>query len=276
MSHCAVTVVIHDWTDWTVDRKLLEVDAKTGKLSVEVGEVTALQQWVVGETDTRWQVRCTESNLLSLGEVLINVSVELHLSNVSYWENLFWPDLSGVENVKVKVVLSGFRADLNTKLPGWEGTLRNGIVQISAVEVWILTTDLKGLVPNKRVDSKCWGEVELDKASDTFLINQGEGVDTETLHHTVGSWDTTIRHSPHEHVSSLGVQELEIPEVIVGCLCLWNLVVWLWLSGVDNIWELHSILNKEDWNIVSDNVPVALIREHLNGETTNISYGIGT
>jgi len=42
------------------------------------------------------------------------------------------------------------------------------------------------------------------------------------------------------------VQILEVPEIVVRALCLRNLVVWLWLTCVDDVWELESILDEED------------------------------
>jgi hypothetical protein len=45
-------VVVHDGADWTIDGKFLPVYAETGELGVEIGEVTALQEGIVGEADT--------------------------------------------------------------------------------------------------------------------------------------------------------------------------------------------------------------------------------
>lgn len=52
------------------------------------------------------------------------------------------------------------------------------------------------------------------------------------------------------------VQILEVPEVVVGRLCLRNLVVWLGLSSMDKIRELESILDEEHWNVVAYHVPI--------------------
>lgn len=42
------------------------------------------------------------------------------------------------------------------------------------------------------------------------------------------------------------MHELEVPEVVVCSLCLWYLVVWLWLASMDDIGKLDRILDKED------------------------------
>jgi hypothetical protein len=54
---------------------------------------------------------------------------------------------------------------------------------------------------------------------------------------------------------SLCVEELEIPEIVVSTLSLRNLIMRLGLPSMDNIRELDCVLNKEHWNIISDNVP---------------------
>lgn len=74
---------------------------------------------------------------------------------------------------------------------------------------------------------------------------------------------------------SLWMQELEIPKVVVSRLSLRNLVVGFWLRSVNHIWELYGILNKEDWNVVSNEIPVTFLGVELDGESTNISNGIG-
>lgn len=45
----------------------------------------------------------------------------------------------------------------------------------------------------------------------------------------------------------------------MGSSCLRDLIIGRWLDRVDEVGELNRILNKEDGNIVSDNIEVALI-----------------
>ena len=73
---------------------------------------------------------------------------------------------------------------------------------------------------------------------------------------------------------SLGMIEYEVPEVVVCSLCLGDLVVRLWLSGMDEIWKLHSILDEEDWNVVAHNIPIAFLRVELDSKPADISYSI--
>jgi hypothetical protein len=67
------------------------------------------------------------------------------------------------------------------------------------------------------------------------------------------------------------VQVHKVPEVVVGCLGLRNLVVWLRLDSVNEIWELDSILNEEHRDVIANNVPVAFIGVELDSESTDIA-----
>ena len=58
-------------------------------------------------------------------------------------------------------------------------------------------------------------------------------------------------------------------------LSLRDLIVRLRLGRMDDIRELHRILNEEDRNVVSNNVPVALIGIELDSEASHISNSIG-
>lgn len=73
------------------------------------------------------------------------------------------------------------------------------------MEVGVLTRNLQGFVPYKGMNTKGWREVELDKRSDALSVDKGKGIDTEPLHHAQRPWDTTVAHSPHEHVCGFGV-----------------------------------------------------------------------
>lgn len=75
-------------------------------------------------------------------------------------------------------------------------------------------------------------------------------------------------------MSSFRVHELEIPAVIMGSLSLRNLSVWLRLSGVDYTRKCHSILDEVDWNVVSNNIPIALLGIKLDGEASNVTDSV--
>ena len=51
-----------------------------------------------------------------------------------------------------------------------------------------------------------------------------------------------------------------------------DLVVRFRLSSVDDIRELHGVLDKEHRDVVADDVPISLLGIEFDGETTNIAY----
>lgn len=51
----------------------------------------------------------------------------------------------------------------------------------------------------------------------------------------------------------------KVPEIVVGTLSRRNFVVRLGLVGMDDVGELDRVLNEENRDVVTDNIPVALI-----------------
>ena len=67
-----------------------------------------------------------------------------------------------------------------------------------------------------------------------------------------------------------GVKLDEIPEIIVCRLRLRKVAVGLLLDRMNQIRKLDRVLDKEDRDIVTDDVPVTLPRVELDGETADI------
>src|ERR1700677_3008027 len=54
-----------------------------------------------------------------------------------------------------------------------------------------------------------------------------------------------------------------------------HLVVRLRLHGVNEVREFHRVLDKEHWNIVTDQIPVPLIAVEFDGKSANVARGVG-
>ncbi len=52
------------------------------------------------------------------------------------------------------------------------------------------------------------------------------------------------------------------------------LVVRLWLHRVDEVGELHCVLDEEDGNVIPHNIPVTLLCVELDGEPSDIAYSV--
>lgn len=95
----------------------------------------------------------------------------------------------------------------------------------------------------------------------------------------------------------LWMHVLEIPEVVMCSLSLWDLIMWLWLHSMDwtkkyvktirhlidtrsntlqltEIRKLYRILNKEHRNIIPHQIPVPFLCIELDRETPYIPNGI--
>lgn len=70
-------------------------------------------------------------------------------------------------------------------------------------------------------------------------------------------------------MSGLGVEKLEIPKIAMGALGLRNLLVRLGLSRVYDIWEFDGVLNEENRDVVSDDVPITLFSVKFDRETSH-------
>ena len=77
----------------------------------------------------------TEGNLFGFREVLVDRPVENQLSNLDQRDKLFRPDLRGVENVEVELMLVSLRDDLNGERPLGRRAIQNSLVEVFAMEV---------------------------------------------------------------------------------------------------------------------------------------------
>jgi hypothetical protein len=58
-------------------------------------------------------------------------------------------------------------------------------------------------------------------------------------------------------------------------LRLGNLIVWLRLASMYDVWKLHCILNEEDGDVVSNDIPVAFFGVELDSEASDIANSVG-
>lgn len=239
VAHLSVSVVVEHRAHWTVDWQLFPIDAQAADLGVEVGEVSALEKWIVGEVDARDDVAGAECDLLGLGEEFVDVAVQLELSNNTKGHKVFRPDLGRIQDVEFKVILLLLWNDLDCKVPLRVRLVVDGLHEVFAMEIRVLASQLQGFVPDKRVHTQMGDPVELDKVSLSLFVDESKSVHTKSLHHSVGSGDGAVRHGPHEHVGGLRVQVHKVPKVVVSCLGLRNLVVWLWLDSMN--WQQSQI-----------------------------------
>ena len=85
---------------------LFPICAKPTLLSVKIAEVPSLQERIIAETDPGHNVAGAESDLLCFSKEFVHATIQGHFSNILNWDELLWPDLGRVENVKLELVFS--------------------------------------------------------------------------------------------------------------------------------------------------------------------------
>ena len=78
-----------------------------------------------------------------------------------------------------------------------------------------------------------------------------------------------------QHVGGLGHQGDEVPEGVVRGRGLRHLVVRLGLDRVDEVGELHRVLDEEHRDVVADQVPVAFVGVELDREAAHVARQVG-
>ncbi len=274
--HVSVLLEVVERAAGRVHRQVREVGgAEALQLRVEVAEVAALKQGIVGEVDPRHDGAGLEGHLLGLGEEVVHEAVEHEAADLLHGDQLLGDDLGGVEDVEVELVGEVVVEDLEAQLPFREIALLDGVPQIAAVEVGIGAVELQRLVPDHGLEALLRLPVELDVGGFALRVDHAEGVDAEPLHEAEGPGDRAVRHDPHDHVHALGHQGDEVPEVVMRGLGLGEASVGLLLGGVDQVGELDRVLDEEHGDVVADDVPVALLRVELHREAAHVASEVG-
>src|SRR5205814_7140372 len=106
-------------------------------------------------------------------------------------------------------------------------------------------------------------------------IDEAKRVDAKPFHEAKRPRDRSVGHDPERHVHALRIQRDEIPEIIVRGLRLREPAVGLLLGGVDDVGKFDRVLNKENGDVVSDEIPVALLGIELDRKPAHITRQIG-
>ena len=74
------------------------------------------------------------------------------------------------------------------------------------------------------------------------------------IHVAVRSRDAIASHDHHHQVQCASLLTKEIVGRIVGCSGLRDLIIWLGLQSMNEVREEDGVVDKEDWDIDSNNV----------------------
>jgi hypothetical protein len=60
----------------------------------------------------------------------------------------------------------------------------------------------------------------------------------------------------------------------MSTLALRNLIMWFWFDCVNDVWELDGVLDEENWNIISNDVPISFLCVKLYSEPAHVANRI--
>src|SRR5580658_370871 len=154
--------------------------------------------------------------------------------------------------------------ELNRKFPLRKVAGSDGVEHVAPVKIRVSARDLDRLVPDGRLQTQLWAPMELHESRLAGIVNQSKTMDTESLDHPQRARQRAIGHDPHHHVHRFWREGNKIPEGVVRCCGLRETSVRLHFHGMDEIWEFDGILNEEDGNVISDQIPVSFLRVKLH------------
>src|SRR5688500_18880246 len=199
--HMAVLLKMSERALGRVDRDMREVGATEPlELCIEIGEVPALEQRIVAEVDAGHDVLSAKSDLLGLGEEIVDAAVEHEAADAPHRHFLFGYDLRGIEHVEIEFVREIFIEELKSELPFGIVARLDRIPEIPAMEVGVGAVDLDGFVPYHRLEPKLGLPMKLDEGRLSGRIDEAKSMDAEPFHEAEGAWNRSIRHNPHDHV----------------------------------------------------------------------------
>ena len=124
--HVAVLLEMRERALGRVDRQVREVGAAQPLyLGVEIGEVAALQQRIVGEVDAGRHVLGHERDLLGLGKEVVRHAVQHQAADRHRLQHFLRNELGGIEDVEVELVGEGLVEQLQAAAP-IPGSCRSG------------------------------------------------------------------------------------------------------------------------------------------------------
>ena len=98
------------------------------------------------------------------------------------------------------------------------------------MKVGIFACELDGFIPHEGMHAEHRFPVEFYEARFSLLVDEAEGVYTETLHHRKATRNGAIGHRPHDRVHRFRHHRNEVPKGIVGGGGLRNFVMRLRLD----------------------------------------------
>ncbi|MPM68478.1 hypothetical protein SDC9_115411 [bioreactor metagenome] len=142
------------------------------------------------------------------------------------------------------------------------------------MKIRVFAGEFLRFVAHERMHAQQRLPVELNKARLPLRVDEAECVDAKALHHAETARNRAVGHGPHDHMRRFGRVDDKIPERIVRGGGLRQVVVRLGLHGVDKIGELDRVLNKENRNVVANDIEIPVLGIKLGGKPAHVAHGV--
>lgn len=216
----------------------------------------------------------SESDLLDLGVVVLDILVQCELSDLAERELLLWPDLGQIKDVEAEFLGFFWGHDLDIDGPRWEFALLDVLKQVLSAVVWVLRCKLAGFLVREGLDALVGAEVHLDvvesERSVWLLVVPLVSVAGVAVHMAIRVWCSAVGEEDHDLVDGLLVGGKVVPEH-GGIL---QVGLWVALLGVDEEWKLGWVPQEEDRCVVVNPVPVTLLGIELDGEAAWVASSV--
>ena len=113
--------------------------------------------------------------------------------------------------------------------------------------------------------------MKLDKGGLVVRIDKAKCMNAKTFHETEGTWNSAIRHDPHDHVHAFRRQTDEVPEIVMGRLGLRKAAIRFLLDRMNHIRKANCVLNEENRNVVAHQIPVAFLRINFDRKSSDVA-----
>lgn len=215
------------------------------------------------------------------------IFVQGHSSDSSQWILVVRPSEGVVEDVDRSMLDFFWLHDLDAEEPCRIVSLLDRVVQIFDVVVRFRARQSFGGLAVHRLDAAFGPEMPLDvdKAPvltksiaaneiqavvSTDLLVQGVRVHAEAVDVSQRLRYTAWADQVHQGVNALRVVDVVIPEHVV----LRHVHLRMPFVAAVHAWELDRVPDEENWQVVEDEIVIAIFREKLDRETSDVSYGV--
>ena len=271
-SHEAVAgvVVTHASAVGAVDWDLIVVGAEAMTVGVGIVDKAALEHFIVARLNAGNHMGRGEGSLFCLSVEILRVLVQHELADLLEGVVTVRPDLSDIVDIKAVVIGVSDRHNLGVPGPRGEVTLLNLVEEVVGGPVLVLLAHLSGFLSGEVVDTLVGLVVVLDEELGTGGIDPLEGMGAVAVHLAVAIGGAAVRHQDSDLVKSLGGVGPEVE----GHVRVLDAGLGMAFLAVDEVRELHGVLDEEDRGVVADHVVVSLLSVMLDGKAARITIAV--